>query len=131
MEPVREAAAMITGMAPRLDDVAWVFCTGGAPHQAALATFRESEGLSQILPLKVAVAAGFDVSLPMARIVLDVFSALDGFGLTAAVAGALADEGIACNMVAAFHHDHVFVPWDVREAALAVLMRLQSQAASG
>ena len=37
-----------------------------------------------------------------ARITLMVHSDLEGVGLTAAVSGALADAGIACNMVAAF-----------------------------
>jgi uncharacterized protein len=48
--------------------------------------------------------------LAMRQITLDVHSALDGVGLTAAVAVALAAEGIPCNMIAAHHHDHVFVP---------------------
>jgi hypothetical protein len=46
----------------------------------------------------------------MACLTLRVHSALDGVGLTAAVASALAEIGIPCNMVAAFHHDHAFVP---------------------
>jgi uncharacterized protein len=46
----------------------------------------------------------------MRQITLQVFSALEGVGLTAAVAGVPADHGFACNMVAACHHDHAFVP---------------------
>ena len=57
----------------------------------------------------------------VARITLDVNSALDGVGLTAAVAQALAARGIAANVVAGFHHDHVFVPAAQGEAALAAL----------
>ncbi|MBT0667236.1 ACT domain-containing protein [Novosphingobium profundi] len=121
---------MVAGMNPRLDPRHYVFCTGAAHHPEALATFREDEGLSQILPLEAARAAQFPVDLVMRRIVLEVFSALDGFGLTAAVAGALAEAGIACNMVAAFHHDHVFVPADEAGRAMAVLSALQGAAAS-
>ncbi len=123
--PVREARAMVAGMTPRLDPALYVFCTGGEPVAGALATFREDEGLSQVLPLDLARDAGFDVGLPMARIVLEVYSALDGFGLTAAVATALAEAEIACNMLAAFHHDHVFVPEADRHRALGVLQALQ------
>ncbi|MCJ2178895.1 ACT domain-containing protein [Novosphingobium album (ex Hu et al. 2023)] len=115
-------------MNPRLDPQPWVFCTGGPWHQDALATFHEDEGLSQILPLDAAREAAHDLSLPMARIVLEVHSALDGTGLTAAVSGALAEVGIPCNMVAAYHHDHVFVPEGDAPRALAILMRLQSGA---
>ncbi|MCJ2188650.1 ACT domain-containing protein [Novosphingobium beihaiensis] len=124
--PVKGREAMIAGMNPCLDPQPWVFCTGGPAHAEALGTFREGEGLSQILPLEAARAAGHDVSLPMARIVLEVHSALDGTGLTAAVAGALADAGIACNMVAAYHHDHAFVPEGDGPRALAILQRLQA-----
>jgi hypothetical protein len=40
------------------------------------------------------------------------------------VSGALAGAGIACNVVAGYHHDHLFVPWERREEALAILQRL-------
>ena len=64
----------------------------------------------------------------MALITLNVYSALDGVGLTAAVATALARAGIACNMVAALNHDHVFVPIERAQEALAVLLALQASA---
>jgi hypothetical protein len=67
---------------------------------------------------------GFDLSMPMCRIVLEVFSALDGVGLTAAVATALADEGIA-----AYHHDNVFVPKPMGRRAIRALKEVQRIAA--
>ena len=53
---------------------------------------------------------------------LTVHSDLAGVGLTAAVAAALADANIPCNIVAAFHHDHVFVPAGQAQQALAALV---------
>jgi hypothetical protein len=94
----------------------------------ALATFREAEGLSLILALEDAMALDQNCDLPMRRITLRVFSSLEGIGLTAAVAEALTAAAIPCNMVAAFHHDHVFVPSSMAEVALAVLRRLQISA---
>lgn len=130
-EPVRATEAMIGQMSPSLDTQGYVFVTDAAPVSDALATFREREGLSQILPIEAARAAGLDISMPMARVVLEVHSALDGVGLTAAVASALASQGIACNMVAAFHHDYVFVPLKDAARALTLLQRLQSGVNSG
>ena len=63
-----------------------------------------------------------------ARITLKIRSALNGVGLTAAVASALAEKGIACNVIAAFHHDHLFVPWDRRDEALQTLKDLSEHA---
>lgn len=119
---------MIRGMAPILDPVTWYFVTVADVSLIAgtspLATFVEAEGLSLILSEKDAQNAGLPADMPMARITLTVHSALDGVGLTAAVASALADAGIPCNMVAAFHHDHAFVPLDDAPRALAILKAL-------
>jgi uncharacterized protein len=135
-EPIRSGQAMVAEMDPVLDDRAYVFCTGvggdlaGQAQAAALGWFVEDEGLSLILAVASARELGLPEGPAMRRIVLTVHSALDGVGLTAAVAGRLAEAGIACNMVAAFHHDHVFVPADDAEAALALLRELQATARS-
>jgi hypothetical protein len=115
---------MIAGMSPRLVPGAFVFRTVTEAAEldrllpAARGMFVEDEGTSLVL------AAGDDEPLAMRQITLDVHSALDGVGLTAAVAGELAREGIPCNMMAAHHHDHVFVPAAMAERALAVLRAL-------
>jgi hypothetical protein len=105
----------------------FVFCTveDGALAAEALATFREEEGLSVLLPVARVEALGLPVESPMRQITLRVHSALEGVGLTAAVAGVLADAGIACNMIAARLHDHAFVPEARAEEALALLQALQ------
>ncbi|WP_255313374.1 ACT domain-containing protein [Oligella ureolytica] len=55
---------------------------------------------------------------------LSVYSSLEAVGLTAAVASALAKEGISANVIAAYHHDHVFVPLDKANQAMQILTRL-------
>jgi uncharacterized protein len=90
----------------------------------AAAWMREAEGVTVILEEASARAHGLEPRFRAAWITLTVHSALDGVGLTAAVAGALAAEGISCNVVAALHHDHLFVPIESGDAALAALERL-------
>ncbi len=127
--PVKETQAMIAGMAPLLDDAVYHFCVGPeALLSQAIAYFREDEGLSLILTDSVAQAHDLQSDLPMKRITLSVFSALDGVGLTAAVATVLAQAGIACNMVAGIHHDHAFVPAHKAEEAVALLKSLAESA---
>ncbi|MBV1691521.1 ACT domain-containing protein [Novosphingobium sp. G106] len=134
--PVRSGQAMVAGMDPVLDDIDYLFCSGLSDEQvakardAALGWFAEDEGVSFILQAGRAGTLGFATEPLMRRIVLTVHSALDGVGLTAAVASALADAGIACNMVAAYHHDHVFVPAVDADRALAILQQLQTKAAN-
>ncbi|MBI1220105.1 MAG: ACT domain-containing protein [Rhodobacteraceae bacterium] len=131
-ETARTRAAMVSGMTPELLPGCYVFCTARTPEEAAalaaqaIGTFREAEGLSAILPVEAAAALGCDLSAPMCCITLQVYSALDGVGLTAAVASALAAQGIACNVVAAFHHDHAFVPAEAADRALAILRAVQA-----
>jgi hypothetical protein len=124
---------MVAAMSPVLMDGEVVFCT--LAHAAAaegalaiaLASFREAEGVSLLLRHEDAVRLGFSADMPMRQITLRVFSALDGVGLTAAVASALAERAIPCNMIAAFHHDHVFVPSALAHRALRVLQDLQGR----
>lgn len=122
MSVLRDTQAMIAGMRPGLRPGAWVFrsfatAAEAAPHlDRALGSFREDEGLSLILPDSGTAADA------MRCITLHVQSALDGIGLTHAVAEVLTRAGIPCNMVAAHHHDHVFVPADKAETALELLL---------
>lgn len=126
---VRDTQAMLAGMTPVLTTGVFVFCCVERDRAATL--YAEAEGTTLVLPLARAETLGFDTQMPMRRIVLEVYSALDGVGLTAGVATALADEAIPCNVVAAYHHDHVFVPEEMAEKALSILQALQRRAKAG
>ncbi|MCF6329274.1 MAG: ACT domain-containing protein [Henriciella sp.] len=58
---------------------------------------------------------------------LTVFSDLHAVGFLAAIARALAEAGVPCNAVAGFHHDHIFVPEDKAETAIAALEALSER----
>lgn len=121
VEVVRDGREMVAGMSPVLTEGRFAFVDGPEGLLAqAIGFFREAEGLSLIVPAGLAPDA-----MSMRCITLNVHSALDGVGLTAAVAGALAGAGIPCNIVAALRHDHVFIPEAQADAALAVLLALQ------
>jgi hypothetical protein len=133
---VRETSRLLAEMNPALTSGEFVFRTTKDPDLASLATpralglFREAEGTSLILGRADAVALGFDGAMPMRRIVLEIWSALDSVGLTAAVSSALSVNGIPCNVVAAYHHDYIFVPAAMADRALAILRKVQADAAA-
>ena len=95
----------------------------GALSFRPFATIAEAEGLTVVAPLAEMQAAGM-TSDPWARISLTVHSDLAAVGLTAAFAGALGAEEISCNVIAGYHHDHLFVQWDRRGDAMAALRAL-------
>ena len=120
----KDLARLIGGMAPVLFAEAWGFAL--APEEFVsgredFALIRESEGLTLIAPVARLEALGHDAGAPMARISLGVHSALEAVGLTAAISRALAEAGVSANVVAGFFHDHIFVPWADRAAAMVVL----------
>ncbi|GIG54358.1 ACT domain-containing protein [Demequina activiva] len=123
---------LLTSMRPELDPVTYVWASvDGLASAAALidavATVREAEGLTLVLPIDAAGRHGLEFEFPSARISLTVHSSLEAVGLTAAFARALADVGISANVVAGFHHDHLFVPQDRAAEAMTALRRLASE----
>jgi len=91
------------------------------------ATVTESEGTTAIIEGGVPDdrdgpgTAAFDAAFAAAWLTVGVHSALDAVGLTAALSGALAAAGIACNVLAGLHHDHLLVPVHEADRAIAVL----------
>ncbi|MYA90149.1 MAG: ACT domain-containing protein [Boseongicola sp. SB0662_bin_57] len=136
-EPVKDTKTMIAEMQPFLHPGAYVFCSGVRDELAAdvakvaKGSFVEDEGLSFIIPREETDRFGIVGGIPVRQITLMVRSALDGVGLTAAVSSALAAKGIPANVVAATRHDHVFVPTDRADEAVAILRALQAEAQAG
>lgn len=124
-----ELARLIRSMAPQLDPQTYAFLTlpPDRPEPRgleALLRFEEAEGTTFVLPLATARQSGLDHTFPCRRITLTVHSSLEAVGFIARVAAALADAGIGCNPVAGYFHDHLFVPEDRAEDAMAALAAL-------
>ena len=132
MSGVTDLAELLKTMEPALADGSFVYASvpevalTDAFLGAAVGLFRETEGVTLILP--VGAAAGLSASPPMRMITLTVHSSLEAVGLTAAFAAALTREGISANVVAAFHHDHIFVPERDAGRAMEALTALSRKA---
>lgn len=129
---ISDLAVLIRSMGPQLQSGVYAYCVvpGGSDVSALspVATIAESEGLTVVLPEEQAVQAGLAVRLRAAWITLTVHSDLEAVGLTAAFAGALGRAGISCNVIAGTYHDHIFVPVEKAQTALAALEALQQEA---
>ena len=88
------------------------------------AVMEESEGITVVATVQRARHEGWPEDFVAAWLTIDVHSSLEAVGLTAAFSRALGRAGIACNIIAAFHHDHILVPHDKSEAAVEVIEAL-------
>ena len=115
-------------MSPSLQDETYVYCCvpeGQVPTCVRpIATFREAEGLTLIITRSQASSAELSFQFECALIKLNVNSSLDAVGFIAMISASLAKENIPCNVISAYHHDHLFVPFEKRERAMQVLHEL-------
>lgn len=124
---------LLVGLSPELDSEVYVFAQV-LPHQLAqlvlspLGQFQEAEGVTVVLTQAEAEAAQLPHAYPCRHITLTVQSNLAAVGLLAAVTQALAAAGISVNAMSAYAHDHLFVPCDRADAAIAVLTALSEAA---
>lgn len=126
----KDLRTLLATMSPQLNPGEYVYAVapdGRVPAGVRpVVTVAEEEGLTLVVPRQDADRAGLAYDYVAGWITLRLHSALEAVGLTAAVAEALARNGISCNVVAGFHHDHLFVPHaDASRAqdALEVLTR--------
>jgi uncharacterized protein len=119
---------LLKNMEPILHHGEYVFCTVSALENGDLSKvisiFKEQEAITVILPKQVADQAGLKYTATMGWITLNVHSSLEAVGLTATFSQALAAEGISCNVVAAYYHDHIFVNYRDTDKAMSVLRKL-------
>jgi hypothetical protein len=123
----RDLDALIGSMEPTVRPGRFVFVTvdaGTAESLPAEIVVRETEGVTVVLVQSVADARSLPYDFVAGWITLQVHSALDAVGLTAAFSTALAEHGISANVVAGYYHDHLLVPIDDVDRALAALREL-------
>ncbi|KJR25370.1 MULTISPECIES: ACT domain-containing protein [Vibrio] len=129
MSAITDLDLLLKSMSPKLLDGEYVFCCVDGPladylHLEPIATFREQEGLTLVVPRDKAELGGLTFDGVFCLITLTVHSSLQAVGLTAAFASQLAEHGISANVVAGYYHDHIFVPQEKAHAAIQALESL-------
>ena len=124
--PITDLAQLLQSMEPIRREGEFVFVASGSlPADVQIeASVREDEGPSFVIARRDADRLGLQYDFVAAWIMLTVHSSLEAVGLTAAISAALTQESISCNVIAGLRHDHLLVPVDATEAALAALRRL-------
>jgi hypothetical protein len=130
MSGERDLETLRREMAPQLHPETFVYCSFPdfriPPGLEPICTFREAEGVTAIVEKAQAEDSAVPYVFESHLITLTVHSALDAVGFIATLAGRLADADIPCNVVAGYHHDHLFVPTDRSRQALSLLASISA-----
>lgn len=132
MSGITELETLVTSMSPKLNKGDFVFCTTRRPLAEMMtlepiATFCEQEGNTLILTADAADTAKLNYEGLFKQITLSVHSSLQAVGLTAAVSRKLTEKNISANVVAAYYHDHIFVPKEKSSEAMLALKELVNE----
>jgi hypothetical protein len=129
MEGEKNLALLLKTMKPVLNEGRFVFCSTNDLNSISLDKilffFKENEGQTIVLRQEEADHLGLEYSYISSWITLKVHSSLEAIGLTAAFSNALSKEGISCNVVAAYFHDHIFVDQKDADKALEILKKFE------
>lgn len=125
---------LIASMEPVLAAETYVFSTttnADIVRQAnARMIFEEAEGITLILQQAEAERLHLGSEFPCRMITLNIHSSLEAVGFIACIATHLSKYGMGVNPVAGFYHDHLFVPVDKADAAMAALTDLVASTTS-
>ena len=106
------------------DQASWVELVNLRETRQIAMLFQEEEGLTVI---KTATDETEEDNR-WVWLELSVYSDLQAVGFLAKVAEALTTANVPCNAIAAYHHDHIFVPQALADAAVKAIEALRSQA---
>ena len=124
-----DLSKLLASMTPNLAAEQFVFISIERARRAdlkvtPLCEFQEAEGVTLVITREAAERMELEYSFPCRLITLKVHSDLSAVGFLAVITSNLAKAGISVNAVSAFYHDHLFVPWERADDAMAILENL-------
>lgn len=128
MSGEKDLNTLLRSMEPHLNKGEYVFCTVNEfpeiENKDVVSYFREEEGFTLVIKKEIADQLNLNYGFVASWITLKIHSSLEAVGLTAAFAAVLTAQNISCNVIAAYHHDHIFVPTKDAEKAMSELKKL-------
>jgi hypothetical protein len=138
MKTITDLSELLENMLPELKEEKYFIATVDESQMMNLSMYleyivciyREEEGLSVVfqedIQEEIDAMSEEKVVGPFALISLNVYSDLMAVGFLAKITQALAKEKIGGNTFSAYHHDHLFVPYERKDDAMKVLKKLQN-----
>ena len=121
-------AQLIKGMTPRLNPGEYVFVKlddlSDIDRNDTICEFKEEEGITIVIEKSKADELEITYDYIASWITIMIHSSLEAVGLTALFSTELAKHDISCNVIAAYHHDHIFVDKEDGERAMHLLKDL-------
>lgn len=128
MAGITKLKQLISEMEPVLNDGKYVFASvsdvKAIPRDKTLCEIKEREGVTVVMTQADADDFNITYQYVAAWITLNIHSALQAVGLTAAFSTALTDASISCNVIAGFYHDHIFIDYKDKDKAMNTLIEL-------
>ncbi|QJR81407.1 ACT domain-containing protein [Alteromonas pelagimontana] len=132
MQGETELITLLNQLNPKLDPKHYVFVSVEDSAFSAFGVpevrgwFRESEGITLICEQHFAESNNWQYAGVFQCITCHVHSSLNAVGMTAAISAALARREISANVVAAYFHDHIFVPMEKAEQAVKAMQSVSA-----
>jgi hypothetical protein len=130
MSGEKDLDKLLKTMKPKHNIGEYVFCVvhdlNTLNLEDIILIFKEKGGTTIIIKKELADILKLEYSFIASWITLTVHSSLEAVGLTAAFSIALSQEGISCNVVAAFYHDHIFVDKKDTDKSMEILNRFSN-----
>jgi len=106
---------------PKIADGKFEFTTTTSANipKNAVAMIKEVEGTTLITPTDKTGSGVFALISLMNK------TQLTQIGVTAKFSKTLADAEIPCNVFAGFYHDHILVPYHLREKAIEIISKIE------
>ena len=124
----KDLVKLCATLSPVMAEPVYVYCSfpdfALPAGLSALCTMREREGLTAIVEREDAERIGLSHTFDARLITLSVHSSLDAVGFIAVISRKLADAGIPCNVIAGYCHDHILVPLQRADDAMALLREI-------